>query len=120
MAPDAYASGPSIFQTINHHMNTMGQHTHVVDLGSEYQNAMMTLMTATVQFQKLVEAIAISDTTIDLKAKLKDLIDRMAKILVLPVDLAEDVLRGTVNTTLEGSVLQLHFTPEQFDRMKMH
>jgi len=44
----------------------------------------------------------------------------MAKILVLPVDLAEDVLRGTVNTTLEGSVLQLHFTPEQFDRMKMH
>ena len=98
----------------------MGQHTHVVHLGSDRQSAMMTLINAAIQFHDLSVALAKSDAPPELQWNLDDLLKRTAEFLVLPLDLTEEVLRGAVKTTVEGSVLQLHFTSEQFDRPNLH
>ena len=85
----------------------MGKHIHIVDLGQQCQSALLTLMNAAAEFQ-----LAGSRGTPS-----GDLISRIAELLLLPVDLAEEVLRGSVNTSLDGTVLQLDFSAEQFKRL---
>lgn len=98
----------------------MANDPHTVDLGSDYETAMLELMKASIQAQDHVDAIANGDTSDERMAAWDEVLQRISKILSLPIFLTEDVLRGTVQTKLNGSVLQFQFTSEQFNRMNTH